>query len=260
MGKDSRKLIGWIFIILGIISIAYFISLNFFGGAVSFAFVWLIMGILSIGFGLDRLNPNLSVLDKISHKLSIGLLVVVILGMIILAVLEGIIIHSANKYDNNVPDYAIILGAGLQGREMSKSLLYRMEEGLKFAKSNPEVKIIVSGGQGKGEDITEASAMKQYLLEHGINEARIIVEDKSTNTVENFKFSKDKLKEIDNRDDIKLTVITNGFHMFRSKMLGERCGFEIYRQPADTYEPMIPNFYLREAFALIKSYFFDKVM
>ena len=54
---------------------------------------------------------------------------------------------------------------------------------------NPETKAVLSGGKGDGESITEAQAMCNYLVEHGIDRERLILEEKSTNTTENLKFS-----------------------------------------------------------------------
>ncbi|MEG2353821.1 MAG: YdcF family protein [Clostridium sp.] len=258
MGKERRGLMGKIFIVLGIICISYYLILITAAGAISFSYIWIIIGITAIGFGLDRLNPSKSIIDKIPIGLQKYLLIIALIGIVFFSALEALIIYNGVTSDNEKPDYVIILGAGLRGSQMSTTLINRMEEGVEYIVDNPDIKVVVSGGKGEDEDITEASAMKKYLLDNGIKEDMIIVEDKSTSTFENFKFSYEKLSTMDKRENIKLTVITNGFHMFRAKMLGERCGFEVYRQPAPGYKPLDPNFYLREVFGVIKSYMFDR--
>ena len=94
-------------------------------------------------------------------------------------------------------------------------LKYRLDAVIEFNKLNPNMKIIVSGGQGQGEDVTEAFAMRKYLVDKGVSENLIICEDKSTSTYENFLFTKELLeKEIGNGDYI-ITVVTNNFHMYK---------------------------------------------
>lgn len=88
----------------------------------------------------------------------------------------------------------MVLGSGLRRKELSSSLKYRLDTAIGFNKEKPSVKIIISGGQGEGEDITEALAMKNYLINNGVGENLIISEDKSTSTYENFLFTKEILE------------------------------------------------------------------
>ena len=152
----------------------------------------------------------------------------------------------------------MILGAGLKGDRMSLSLQQRMIKSLEYINNNPNTKIIVSGGQGADELLSEAEAMKNFLTSHGVKENKVIIEDKSTNTFENFQFTRNLLSKIDKSENIKLTIITNNFHMYRAKMLARRQGFIAYGVAAPLHPLLVPNFYLRESFALIKSYIFDK--
>ena len=79
----------------------------------------------------------------------------------------------------------IVLGAGLKGDTPSLALERRLEKAAEYMNKNGNAIAIVSGGQGKGETISEAQAMENYLLNHGIREDRIIKEDNSTSTYEN---------------------------------------------------------------------------
>src|SRR5690625_308463 len=87
---------------------------------------------------------------------------------------------------NGKNEYAIILGAKVIGETPSLSLQYRVDSALQYAIEYPHVKLILSGGQGPGEDITEAEAMKRFLLENGIEEKRLLLESESTSTYENI--------------------------------------------------------------------------
>ena len=83
----------------------------------------------------------------------------------------------------SISDY---LGAKVNGKVMSKALYERAITGLHYLKENKGTKVIVTGGQGSDEEIPEAEALRSYLLEHGIPNERIIIEDKSVNTFENL--------------------------------------------------------------------------
>lgn len=90
----------------------------------------------------------------------------------------------------NDADYMILLGAKVKGTEPSYSLQYRIDKAAEYLKTHEQTIVIVSGGKGKGEDISEARAMKKGLMKQSIAEQRIIMEDRSTNTDENIEFSK----------------------------------------------------------------------
>ena len=90
-------------------------------------------------------------------------------------------------------DYIIVLGAHVAGTRLSKALLERTRRALRYLEENPETRAVLSGGQGQGEQISEAEAMYRYLTEHGIDGSRLILEDRSTNTKENLDFSLEKI-------------------------------------------------------------------
>jgi len=81
----------------------------------------------------------------------------------------------------------------------------------------------VSGGQGFDELISEAEAMKRYLIEKGISPDRIQLEDQSTSTYENLVFS----KEIMTIENANVILVTSDYHMYRAKRIGKRVGFDI---------------------------------
>lgn len=105
-------------------------------------------------------------------------------------VIEGLILYAAYVEETFESDYVVVLGAGLFGDQLSPTLQYRLETCLSYLKNRPRVKVVVSGGQGTDEAISEAEAMKRYLTVHGIEKHRVIMEDKSTSTYENLLFSK----------------------------------------------------------------------
>ena len=84
-------------------------------------------------------------------------------------------------------DYIIVLGCQIRGDWITKSLKNRLDAAYDYACSNQDTRIIVSGGQVKGENKTEALAMYEYLCSRGISSERIVMEDKSTDTNENMR-------------------------------------------------------------------------
>lgn len=176
-------------------------------------------------------------------------------------VAEVLIISSGNKKDGETPDYVVILGAGLWGDTPSLTLSQRLDASLDLIKIIPEdIKIIVSGGQGPGETITEAEAMKKYLIDRGVSQDRIIKEDKSTSTQENMLYTRQLLRSIDSKENLRITVVTSNFHMYRSKVLASDAGFrEVQCWSAPITPFLIPTYYIREYMAVMKSLVFDKL-
>lgn len=145
-------------------------------------------------------------------------------------------------------DYVIVLGCGLQGEKPTSPLVRRLDTAVSYAEKNPNCKIIVSGGQGNGEYISEAEAMFRYLTERNIEPDRIIKEDKSTSTTENFKYSS-KLAEF---SQCSVAFITNDFHVYRAEQLAKLLGYNFSHLHADTdYYNIIPVS-LREILAIGK--------
>ena len=149
-------------------------------------------------------------------------------------------------------EYIIVLGAHVEGTRLTKALLERTRRALQYMEENPETKAVLSGGKGDGESITEAQAMCNYLVEHGIDRERLILEEKSTNTTENLKFSLGMIGL-----NHSVGIVTNNFHVFRGTAIGKKCGCrEIYPIPSRYCSWRLLIYIPREILAIIK----DKLM
>jgi len=155
-------------------------------------------------------------------------------------------------------DWLIVLGAGLRGGELSKTLHLRMDTALNFLDAHPNCRVIVTGGRGFEETRTEAEAMAEYLAKQGIDRSRILLEDKATSTMENLRLSKVLLQHHGGPPPWKIAVATSDFHLMRVRMLAERVGMELQPVPAPTPWYLLPNACLREYFAVIKSAIVDR--
>lgn len=148
-------------------------------------------------------------------------------------------------------DYVVVLGSGLIGTRVPPLLASRLDKGIEIANvQNPPATIIPSGGQGPGEEVSEAEGMANYLREHGIPEGRIIQENRARNTRENLLFSQKLLPA----PDTKMLVTTNSYHVFRAAMLTRELGLNAQVVGSKTARYFIPSAFLREFAAVMKQY------
>ncbi len=153
-------------------------------------------------------------------------------------------------------DALIVLGAGVNGKRITYVLADRLDKAVEYSSKNPDALIVVSGGQGPGEDITEAEAMCGYLVSKGVPEKRIIKEDKSTSTHENFKFSKAILDQ-KLGEEYDVAYVTNEYHIYRAGGIARNAEFESPRHLHSTtrWYTVLPGL-LRECLAVAKFWLF----
>ena len=149
-------------------------------------------------------------------------------------------------------DAIVVLGAGIKGERLTLPLKYRLDTAIEYSEKNPNAIIVVSGGQGFQETVTEASVMKKYLLLHGVSEDKIVEEGKATSTNENMRFSKEILDKKFGAP-YSIAVITNGFHIYRGVSISHREGFEnvTHLHAGLQWYNLLPC-YLRESLAVVK--------
>lgn len=165
--------------------------------------------------------------------------------------MECMIISKMNSKAADDADYIVVLGAQVRGERITKSLAKRLDAAYDYLIENEDTKVICTGGQGTGEDISEAFAEKRYLMEKGIAEDRIIMEDKSTSTYENLKFT----LEIIGDKDAKIAIVTNNFHVYRAVLLGKYVGFKnVDGIAGDSDNRLLLNYMVREGLALFKEF------
>ena len=186
------------------------------------------------------------------RKRLLGVIVLLLLSGIILYVWLGIVIDKGMQPKaNGTNAYAIVLGAKVnKNGEPSLSLHYRLEAAVAYLEQYPYVKVIVSGGQGKEEPMSEAERMYLFLKEAGIEEGRILQENTSTSTYENLAFSKELLPE----GETSVTIISSDFHLTRAQYLAEKLALKVDVVPAKTPKSVEAKLKLRERAALLKTY------
>lgn len=145
--------------------------------------------------------------------------------------------------------YLIVLGAQVDGRRITDSLRRRLDRAAGYLKEHPDTKVVVSGGMGNKEEITEAGAMKAYLLEKGIEEKRIFEEDRSRTTKENLRFSQAYIEDLKQPTGI----VSNNFHLYRAVCYARKAGY-VCPCPlaADCHPLLLVNYMVRECLAVWK--------
>lgn len=151
-------------------------------------------------------------------------------------------------------DYIIIHGCGLiNGEKVSPLLRGRVDKAVKvYQKSKGAAKIVASGGQGRDEKISEAQAMKNYLLEIGIPDEDIILEDQSKTTYENLKNVRDLL-DTDGQKR-QYIFVTNNYHVFRTSLFARKLKMKAQGVGCKTAGYYWPSAFIREYIAVMVKY------
>ena len=232
---------GTIFIALAIL---YNLKSNFTVGTV-FSYI---LGFVLLLYGIFY--------KKLSKKLPNWLKYIVVFGYVFVLTFTASLYICGNSDNVDYKEDAIIvLGAGIKGERIGTNLQKRLDTAIEYHKENQEAVIVVSGGQGPYEDISEALAMERYLIANGIPQDKIIKEDRSTSTKENFEFSKKLLDLRFGEGKYKAAYITNGYHIYRAGLVAEDVGFNgMTHIHAETpWYTAIPNG-LREVLAVMKTW------
>lgn len=159
------------------------------------------------------------------------------------------IVFAERKLDD--PGAVIVLGCQVRGETPSTMLARRLDAALETLSEYPNAICVVSGGQGSGEDISEAEAMRRYLAERGIPEERIILEDRSVDTRGNIRYSAELLKE---RGIDSAVIVTNEFHQYRADIYARRSGLTVGHHSGKTPLHNLLNYWVREWAALFDAF------
>lgn len=138
-------------------------------------------------------------------------------------------------------DYVVVLGAGLIGDQVTPLLASRIEKGIAIYQKHPGSKLIMSGGQGPDELMAEGQAMANYAFEQGIPVEDIVIENQSTNTEENLKFSYALMKP-----GSRFALVTNYYHVFRALLLARKLKIKCIGYGARTKFYFSLNAFIRE--------------
>ena len=182
-------------------------------------------------------------IPKVIHIISLILCIIPTLFILFL------MIYGNTGNVEHDEDVIIVMGAGVQGERVSLILARRLDRAIEYLNMNPNAMVIVCGGLGDRATITEAEAMRRYLVARGISDERIIKEDKSTTSYENLLFAREILEKYF-PDGFRAVVTTSDFHLFRTIFVASNVGIQANRLGAITEWYAQPSSYMRELFAI----------
>ena len=258
-GKWSYdKIKSVLLLIIGVFSVFYYFTCVFYAGfRLSFVWIWLLLA----AFCMVRFFMLLSKVRKIEngkykskrlHKvISVLYHIAVCLVTLLFLFVEANVVIAMNRAPKENLDYVIVLGAGLRGEEPTRPLFLRIQKAYNYSVRNENTKVIASGGQGPDEIVSEAEVIRRNLIQMGLEENRILIEDESTDTVENFRNSKELIPE-----GSSVGIVTNGFHLYRSELIASALGYEnISGVPAQTLFPVGIHYVVREFFGVVQLWY-----
>ena len=189
------------------------------------------------------------------------LLGLILAGVLAFGALFGAVLYGSYDHIQGDPQVMVILGCQVKPWGPSVLLQDRLDKALDYLEDRPDLTIVVSGGQGADEPVSEAQCMYDYLTEQGVDGDQILMEDQSSNTWENIRYTQELLRE-KNVDTGEVVVVSNGFHLTRVRMLWSRawegdCTLSTLAAPS-SHVPSRLKMYLREPLALVKSFVFDR--
>ena len=176
----------------------------------------------------------------------------VCLGLGYFCFVESFIIKNARTDADDQRDYLIVLGAAVYGDQPSLTLQRRMEGAMDYLDRYPDAVAIVSGGMGKGETVTEGQAMYDWMTAHGVDPARLIVEDRATSTEENLENSFAVIRARGDEPQGRVAIVSSAYHLYRAKLFAEKLGVTDaagVAAPWGRFFVML-NYFIREAFGV----------
>lgn len=216
------------------------------GGVLRFALV----GHDFLGYGCWALAALLVLYPALRRRGRLVLTALLALGCAAFLAFEIPVVHAARTDEDPEADYLIVLGAGVNGSEPSLSMVNRLEAAQAYLETYPDAVAIVSGGQGAGEDVTEAVAMYDWLVARGVDPARILREDASTSTQENLENSFALIRARGGNPADGVAIVSSEYHLYRARALARALGATPLGVAAETTLPtMRVNYFIREAFA-----------
>ncbi|MBO5386638.1 MAG: YdcF family protein [Lachnospiraceae bacterium] len=255
MKKVSHIVLKILFIILGLFILVIGLYASTVCNMNAGLIVNIMLGMVTLAYGLFY-----KVLVK---KLPRWLIGIYYLGMTLIAIVIPVLFISGGT--DNVTykeDAIIVLGAAVRGERISGALQKRLDVAIEYYQENPDVVIVVTGGQGPQEDITEALAMERYLIANGIPQKNIIKEEKATSTYENFKYSKELLNDYFTElgvTEYKLAYVTDDYHIYRAGQLAKIAGLgDMTHCHSNTHKSIILPSGLRECMAIVKLWIFKQ--
>ena len=226
----------------------YFINISMYWGRIdSFNKAMIIIGLGSIIISI-KIKIIFVILKKLPKAIKIFLKICIIISVLSFIIIELVIIHNMRTTADLDADYVIVLGCQVDGSIPSIPLTRRVNTAAKYLNENKNTNVVITGGQGPGENISESEAMKRILIRNGIDKSRIFEESNAKSTMENFKFS----NELYNLQDKNVIVVSSDYHMFRALSMARKLNYKnVSGLPSKSQFSVLPVYLLREYAAVV---------
>ena len=243
-----------VIVFISLAMIQWYIASTYFafGNIVGIAFFTL-TALCAVFF--DPLRSFVSKLrKKKSGRIAVDIVILLISCFLLYsAAALGLMAYGAKKAPEKGAT-VVLLGCQVRGRTPSHALKMRIDAAFRYLEDNPGAKAVLSGGKGSNEDISEAECMYECLTDMGISSDRLYIEDRSTTTNENIRFSKNIIEE--NGLDPRMAIVTDWYHEYRASMIADRQGIKSGAVSADVPMYLTAHLVTREIFALANEFIF----
>lgn len=246
MRKHIISMIALIFIFLSLFVVGADFTEKFALLMIIGAYVFVLSFILCRKFN----SKTLKILSIIYRFLFI---IFVIVFIVIESIIWNDIIANKKITANENVGYVIVLGAGVHGDKMGSILQSRVDSAIDYLNIHKDAKIICSGGQGPGESIPESKAMAAYCEKKGIAKDRILLDEKSTTTIQNLEYSKDILENLHAQNE-KVIIVTSSFNILRAKIIANKMGINADYIGSNSKFRFNLNYSVREFGAILYNY------
>ncbi len=230
-----------IFIAAGILFILYYLICGLYGGfKLSVLWIWLAAGAVCVGIGLGWFSRAWAGMPDLA-RIAVQVACALFLAAFVLT--EVMVVSAFFAKGEKDLDYLIVLGAAVKGTAPSNALEYRIETACRYMMENPRTIAIVSGGQGPGEEISEAECMERELISRGISGTRILKEDQSATTAQNIRFSYRLIGD----SHAGIGIVSNNFHVYRAVEIAKKQGaYPVCAVAAPYPSLLLPHYAVRE--------------
>jgi len=251
--KRSAVFVNRLYLVFGIVCVVYYLLCGItvrFGQSLLFA--WPLLGAFCVGrWWLWRRAWAAGKTHPFPNWLLAVIRVVLAVCVAFFLFVESYVMSGAFSTPEPGLDAVIVLGARVNEDGPSGSLNERIHAAADYLRANPDTIVVASGGQGDDEPMSEAACIYEHLVALGVDPDRILVEDRSTSTVENLTNS---FALLEGRAE-RVGLVTNDFHVFRATCVGRKLGgFELSPIPARSFIGGFIHYSMREFFAICVSY------
>ncbi len=271
-------MLAWILAAGAILCLAYYVVILVYSGiGTSHAVIWLMFA-FGLGAAFWSVRSYQRDSERFGLRIPVTLVTLCAAGTLILLIAQILILSAVPSVAEQRLDYLIVLGAQLDDGQPTKILRLRLDKAAEYARENPETVLVLSGGQTGGQDETEASVMQAYLLEKGVPEDRMLLEQQSTSTMENIAYSRqliDQQRESRRSREhgvlgglpiqrtkpdepglgrmMRVGILTSNFQLYRASKIAKHQGFvHVSGIACQSDQILFLHFCFRDSLALLK--------